>query len=258
MSLSQAFSLDGKVAVVTGATRGLGRQIALALAEAGADVAVTGRGLERLEPLCDEIAARGTGSATPFALDVDDGAAIDRVMADVAARVGAPDVLVNNAGIEKQLLLAEMEPSDWQSVLGTNLGSVIGCCRAFLRQHRPSAEGTGSIINLSSIGAAAGVVGQSAYCASKGGVASLTRALAVELARDSVRVNAIAPGYFATDMPAEVISDPDRKQKLLKQVPLRRLGEPKEIGPLAVYLASPASAFMTGSVIYLDGGFTAR
>jgi 2-deoxy-D-gluconate 3-dehydrogenase len=255
MNLAEAFDLEGSVAVVTGATRGLGREAALALAAAGADVAVTGRGLDRLEPLCDEINSRDKGSAKCYALDVNDGGAIGDVMAEVSREIGPPAVLLNNAGIEKQLLLEEMEPGDWQSVLDTNLGSVIACSRAFLREN---GERGGSIINVSSIGAAAGVVGQSAYCASKGGVVSLTRALAVELARRSIRVNAIAPGYFATDMPAEVISDSARKDKLLKQIPLRRLGEPEEIGPLVVYLAAPASAFMTGSVIYLDGGFTAR
>ncbi len=254
MSLREAFDLSGSVAVVTGATRGLGRAASLALAEGGARVAVTGRRPELLASLCDEVVEAG-GTASAHVLDVDDTAQVDQVMEDIARELGPPDVLLNNAGIERQLRLEEMEPEDWESVLDTNLGAVIGCGRAFLREFRGSA---GSIINVSSVGAAAGVAGQSAYCASKGGVASLTRALGVELARNSIRVNAIAPGYFATDMPAEVIEDPAAKDKLLRQVPLRRLGEPEEIGPLVVYLAAPASAFMTGSVIYLDGGFTAR
>jgi 2-deoxy-D-gluconate 3-dehydrogenase len=255
MSVLDAFRLDGRTAVVTGAGRGLGLAAARALAEAGADLALTGRDLARLEKASQEIAEETGRQVLPIQLDVTDVVAVDMAMERISEAIGPPNILVNNAGIERQGMLADMEAEDWEAVIATNLSSVFSCSRAFLRH---VAEGPGSIINVASIGAAAGVPGQAAYCASKGGVVSATRALAVELARREVRVNAIAPGYFATDMPAKVTSDPKLKEKLLRRVPLRRLGKPVEIGPLVVYLASAASGFMTGSVLYIDGGYTAQ
>lgn len=255
MTLPEAFSLHGTVAVVTGASRGLGLAAAWALAEAGADVALASRDLYRLQAAATQIAETTGRRTLACPLDVTDAAGVEATMTRITAELGVPQVLLNNAGIEHQALLADTQPADWERVLATNLGGLFSCTQAFLRQ---VADRPASIINVASIGAAAGVPGQSAYCASKGGVASVTRALAVELARRQVRVNAIAPGYFATDMPAEVLADPAQKQRLLSRVPLRRLGEPHEVGPLVVYLASAASAFMTGSVLYLDGGYTAQ
>jgi NAD(P)-dependent dehydrogenase (short-subunit alcohol dehydrogenase family) len=255
MNLAQACDLTGRVAIVTGASRGLGREAALALAAVGADVAITGRRQEPLDALAADVAALGGGRGLALVLDVNDQAAIQDAIARVSAEFGAPAILVNNAGIEVQALLTDLAPGDWERVLQTNLGAVIACCQAFVRACPPAG---GSIINFSSVAAQSGLVGQAAYTASKGGVESLTRALAVELARRSIRVNAIAPGYFATDMSLAVTADPAQKTKLLKRVPLRRLGEPWEIGPLVAYLASDASAFMTGSTIALDGGFGAR
>jgi NAD(P)-dependent dehydrogenase (short-subunit alcohol dehydrogenase family) len=255
MTVLEAFALGGRTAVVTGASRGLGLAAARALAEAGADIAMTARDLPRLRESAKEIAAETGRRVLPFALDVTDVAAVDAGMAQIAAALGPPSILLNNAGIERQARLEDMEEEDWTAVLATNLSAVFACSRAFMR-HAGTAPA--SIINMASIGAAAGVSAQSAYCASKGGVVSASRALAVELAPRGVRVNAIAPGYFATDMPAAVIADPAMKERLLRRVPLGRLAEPAEIGPLVVYLASDAAAFMTGSILYLDGGYTAQ
>jgi NAD(P)-dependent dehydrogenase (short-subunit alcohol dehydrogenase family) len=250
-----AFRLEGRIAIVTGATGGLGAQGAGALAEAGATVVLTGRRLERLQAVADEIRSLG-GAVHTRALDMTDADAVRATFAEVAETVGPPDILVNNAGQAHQAAVLDVTDEDWARIIDVNLTAVFTASQAFLR-HR-HAEGPGAIVNIASLAATVGVRGQAAYVASKTGVAGLTRALALDLAAHGVRVNALSPGYFATDMPAEVLADEAATAALLKKIPMRRIGEPEEIGPAVLFLASDASRYMTGAVLNFDGGYTAQ
>ena len=246
--------LAGKVAIVTGASRGLGRAIALALGAAGAAVALAARSRPDLAETARLLAAAG-GRATMVPTDVAVYAEVDALVRATLDAFGRLDILVNNSGIAKVVPLAEMAPEDWRQVIDVNLHGVFNGCRAaaphLIRQ------GSGKIINLASVLGRVGLAGYTAYGASKGGVIVLTRTLGVELARHNIQVNAIAPGWFVTDMNDEAFADPRIRDRLLRDVPARRTGRLDEIGPLAVYLASPASDFMTGQTMYLDGGHSA-
>jgi len=246
--------LAGRVALVTGASRGLGRAIALALGEAGATVACAARSGDQVEAVAAEIRARG-GRARGFRLDVTRADDVRAQTAAVAGALGAVDVLVNNAGITIQRKTLEVSDAEWDTILATNLTAMFLCARAVA----PAmiARGWGRIINVGSMWGKSGVPRYTAYCVSKAGVDALTRCLAVEWARHGIRVNCLAPGYMNTDFPREAMADERTRALILSKVPLRRIGEPEEAGPLAVYLASPASDFLTGQTIYLDGGQTA-
>jgi NAD(P)-dependent dehydrogenase (short-subunit alcohol dehydrogenase family) len=245
--------LAGRVAVVTGASRGLGRAIALALAEAGADVAVAGRAAAELEETARQ-AVRHDVRALPFVTDVSAYPEVERLMAHVVSALGRLDVVVNNAGIARVAPLAEASLDDWRAIVEVNLSGVFYGCRAaapyLIRQQ------SGKVINLASVLAAVALPGYTMYAATKGAVISLTRTLAVEWARHNIQVNAIAPGWFVTDMNEAAFADPRIHDRLTRDVPARRTGRLEEIGPLAVYLASTGSDFMTGQTIFLDGGQT--
>ena len=245
--------LAGKVAVVTGASRGLGRAIAVALAEAGADVVVAGRALPDLDETARQ-AARHDVRALPFAADVAEYSQVERLMAHAASALGRLDVVVNNAGIAKVAPLAEASLDDWRAILDVNLSGVFHGCRAAARYLIP--QRSGKVINLASVLAAVALPGYTMYSATKGAVIALTRALAAEWARHNIQVNAIAPGWFVTDMNQAAFADPRIHERLTRDVPARRTGRVEEIGPLAVYLASAGSDFMTGQTLFLDGGHT--
>jgi NAD(P)-dependent dehydrogenase (short-subunit alcohol dehydrogenase family) len=246
--------LAGKVAVVTGASRGLGRALAVALAGAGAAVALAARSRAHLEESARAVEAAGSRALVVTA-DVGRYAEVEAVMERTVAEFGRLDIVVNNSGIARVAPLAELSPDDWQAVVGVNLTGVFHGCRAAARYLIP--QRSGKVINLASVLGAVGLPGYTAYAASKGGVIALTRTLGVEWARHSIQVNAIAPGWFVTEMNEAAFADPRIHDRLVGDVPARRTGRPDEIGPVAVYLASPASDFMTGQTIFLDGGHSA-
>ena len=246
------FRLDGRTVLVTGASGGLGRHFALVLAKAGASVAVAARRVELLADVAAEITAAG-GTAAAVALDVTDGASIKAAFDDAERALGPIDVLINNAGVALTKPALETDEADWDHVLDTNLKGAWMVAREAAR--RMADTGGGTIINLGSIVAERVAGGLSAYAASKAGLIQLTRVLAVELARHSIRVNALAPGYIETDINRDYFAT-DAGQRTIKRIPQRRVGRLGDLdGPLLL-LASEASAFMTGSVITVVGGHT--
>jgi 2-deoxy-D-gluconate 3-dehydrogenase len=254
VSVFDAFRLDGRVAIITGASGGLGAAGALALADAGAHVVITGRREAHLRSVEDSIRAAG-GQCTAQVLDIVDADAVAATFSRFADDLGPLDALVNNAAQAHQANVSDVRIDDWDRIVDVNLRGTFSATQAFLR-HRNTQRST-SVVNIASLAAIVGVRGQAAYSASKAGVVGLTRALAIELAREDVRVNALAPGYFATDMPGEVLADEAATAALLRKIPQHRVADPAEIGPPLVFLASDASRYMTGAVLNFDGGYTA-
>jgi NAD(P)-dependent dehydrogenase (short-subunit alcohol dehydrogenase family) len=249
-----ALRLDGRAAIVTGASRGLGRAMALALAGAGADVALASRSVAELEETARAIEKLGR-RALVVPTDVTVYSQVEALVERAAQALGRLDIVVNNSGIAAVIPAAEMPPEDFRRTVEVNLVGVFNGCRA--AAGRLIAQKSGKIINLASVLGASGLPGYAAYSASKGGVIALTRALAVEWARYNIQVNAMAPGWFVTDMNSQAFDNPKVRERLLRDVPARRTGRLEEIGPLVVYLASPASDYMTGQTVFLDGGHSA-
>jgi NAD(P)-dependent dehydrogenase (short-subunit alcohol dehydrogenase family) len=254
MSVLDTFHLAGRVAVVTGGNRGLGRAFATALGEAGARVAILARDGAATTRAVTELADRGI-TAKGFEADVVNRSEVDRAVEQIVGELGRVDILVNNAGACVHRPALDVTADEWREVLAVNLDGVWHCCQAF--GTHMATNGGGSIVNIGSMSAQ--IVNrpqwQPAYNASKAAVHHLTRSLAAEWAPLGIRVNALAPGYVKTDM--SPVDEPQFRQHWIDDAPMRRYATPEEIAPSVVFLASDASTFMTGSVLVVDGGYTA-
>lgn len=243
-------TLSGEVALVTGASRGIGRSIAVALAKAGAEVIVNYvHSADKAKAVCDEIAAEG-GRAMPLQFDVskpeDIKTAVDTVLKDGKSI----SILVNNSGITRDGLSMRYSAEDWDNVLDTNLRGAFFTCQALMRSMTKARKG--AIVNVSSIVGIMGNPGQAAYCASKAGLIGMTKSLAKELAPRNIRVNAVAPGYIETEMTDKLTED--QRQAMLKYIPLGRVAKPEEVAHAVVFLASPEASYITGQTLIVDGG----
>jgi NAD(P)-dependent dehydrogenase (short-subunit alcohol dehydrogenase family) len=250
VSAPDLFKLEGSVALVVGGG-GLGRAMARGLAEAGAAVAVADVAKDRAAVVADAVAGSG-GRALALEVEVTSGASVERMTEEAEQVLGPIDVLVNSAGITRRAPAAEFAEADWQRVIAVNLTGVFLACQAVGR--RMLARRTGRIINIASIAGEIGLAGTVAYAASKGGVVNLTRALAVEWAPHGVRVNAIAPSWFDTDMGGLIRAEPAYAERAMRRVPMGRMGRPDELIGTVVYLASEASGMVTGHILAVDGG----
>lgn len=250
MNVLDKFSLKGKVALVTGAGKNLGRELALALAEAGADVALTSRTEKEVQNTAQEIRVKGRRAFTA-AVDVCRHAQVVDLVQKTVSELGRIDILVNNAATRCNKPILEMSEEEWHAVIDSNLTSAFLCCQAvgpiMIRQ------GGGKVINISSRIGLRGMANRVPYCSAKGGLIQLTRALALEWAPYRILVNAVAPGLMNTAPAFEAI-----RQGKTTKIPLKRAGEPEEISPLMIYLASGACTYMTGEVIVIDGGWAVQ
>jgi NAD(P)-dependent dehydrogenase (short-subunit alcohol dehydrogenase family) len=249
-----ALDLTGKVAVVTGGTSGIGRALALGLAEAGADVVPTARRRELVEEVAAEVEKRGRRSLR-VTTDVTDRATLDVARGEVLKAFGRIDVLVNCAGRTKRAPTLEFSEADWQDIIDTNLTGTLRCCQVF---GRPMLErGAGRVVNIASLSTFVALFEVAAYSASKAAVASLTKSLAVEWGPRGVNVNAIAPGVFPTELNRSLLEGTPRGQEFIVRTPLKRFGRVEELVGAAVFLSSEAASFVNGEVIAVDGGFLA-
>jgi 3-oxoacyl-[acyl-carrier protein] reductase len=241
--------LEGEIALVTGASRGIGRAILMALAGQGARVAGTATTRGGAEAIAEALAAAGH-EGVGLVLDVADSASIEAAMSEIGERLGAPSILVNNAGVTRDNLLMRMKDDEWQTVIDTNLGSVYRLSKACLRSMTKARKGR--IVNIASVVGAMGNAGQTNYAASKAGMMGFTKSLAREVGSRGITVNCVAPGFIDTDM-TRAIAEAQR-DALLGAIPLGRLGAPEEIAAAVVFLCSPAAGYITGETLHVNGG----
>lgn len=246
------FGLREKVAIVTGASRGIGKAAALSLAKAGADVICCARDMKALEETVNEITRLGR-RARGIKVDITNFAEVEAMASKAVSEFEKIDILVNNAGVVILKPLLEFSEEEWRKIIDTNLTGAFFCCKAvgkYMVERK-----CGKVINMSSMRGFIGAPNEVSYCASKGGIIQFTKALALEWARFNINVNAIAPGYIITEMSTQVFKENEEMlNRVLNVIPLGRIGQPEEVGALIVYLSSKASDFMTGETIVLDGG----
>ena len=247
--------LNGKTALITGASRGLGKAIALGLAEAGAGVILVARDRALLDQTAESARSLGVQTAV-FQTDVTQEQQIAELQKAVARQFGAIQILVNNAGMNIRKPATDFTLAEWHQVLETNLTSAFLMCRAFVPLMK--GQGYGRILNLTSIMSHVALPGRTAYCASKAGLLGFTRALALGLAPEQITVNGISPGPFATEINTPVLQNPELNQQFISRIPLGRWGRVEEVGKMAVYLCSEEAGFITGADLLIDGGWTAQ
>jgi NAD(P)-dependent dehydrogenase (short-subunit alcohol dehydrogenase family) len=245
--------LAGRVAVLSGAARGIGQAMAWALGDAGAGLALVDR-----DPPTETLAeARRRGhDAEAYVADVTDEARVAGLAEEVGGRFGPVHILVNSAGVAVRKPVLDLTLAEWRHVLETNVTGPFLMCRAFVPAMK--GQGYGRVINLTSIMSHVATAERSVYAASKAALLAFTKSLALELAADGITVVAVSPGFFATDLTAGLRADPRRSAELLDRIPMRRWGEPRDLGPLAIFLCSDAAAYMTGSDVVIDGGWLAQ
>lgn len=255
--MGNLFRVDDKVAVVIGGTGGIGEAIGYGLAEYGAKVVIAGRNKEKAEQVVQNINNETKSPAVAFRVDVTDEKSVSSLAEQVIAKFGTIDILVNSQGANIKKLATEFPLNDWSEMFNVNVTGIMLTCREFGKIMVDKKRG--KVINLSSVRGARATLwgGNEAYCATKGAVDMITRALASEWAPYNINVNAIAPTWIATKLSEQTTQDPTRLQRGLANVPLKRIGQPQDVVGLSVFLASPASDFITGQIIYLDGGATA-
>lgn len=247
--------LKGKVAVVTGASRGLGKAMAVALADEGARVALVSRSENDLERVAGEIACAG-GEAAVFVTDVASDQQVRQTATRIIARFGTVNILINNAGLAVRKPVTELAPDEWRAVMETNVSSAFLMCHTLVPYMK--GQGYGRILNIASTMATVSLPNRTAYSASKSALLGFTRSLAQELAADRITVNTISPGLFATELARPITENPEMLSQFLANIPLNRAGNPEEVGQLAVYLCSEFAGYITGADILIDGGWTAR
>jgi NAD(P)-dependent dehydrogenase (short-subunit alcohol dehydrogenase family) len=246
--------LDGRTAVVIGGTSGIGRAIALGLAEAGADVVCTSRRADQVDTAAGEI--EGLGRRTIRCVsDVSDRTSLEQLLAEAKSAFGKVDILVNSAGITKRSPTVDLDEEDWNAILETNLTGTLRSCQVFGRHMVEN--GYGRIVNIASLSTFVSLFEVAAYSASKAAVASLTKSLAIEWAKHGVNVNAIAPGVFRTALNEKLLNETPRGQEFLSRTPMGRFGNVDELAGAAVFLSSEAASFVTGEILVVDGGFLA-
>jgi len=246
------FRLNGKVAIVTGGGGGLGRAIALALSEVGAHIAVVSRTVEKGEKTTQMITSAG-GTGIFIETDITKIDDVRNMVENVISKFGKIDILINNAGVQLAKPILEMEEEEWHHVMNTNLTGTFLCSKLVGSKYMVQQK-KGKVINISSTAGFVAATNQSSYCASKAGIILFTKSLALEWAKYHINVNAIAPGYLRTAFSGSALENEHIASILLKRIPLRRFGEPKDVVPLVLYLASSASDYMTGETIIIDGG----
>ena len=254
MITADTFRLDGRLALVTGSSSGIGFALARGLGQAGAALVLNGRDEAKLAQAADALRQIGlTVHSCPF--DVTDAAAAEATVAHIEAEIGAIDILVNNAGITRRGVFHELPAADWQAVISTNVDSLFFVGQAVAKRMVP--RGAGRIINICSVMSELGRPGTTAYTASKGAVKMLTKGMAIDLGPHGITVNGIGPGYFKTDLTQKLVDDPAFSTWLINRTPCRRWGDVADLAPAAVFLASDAGRFVNGHILYVDGGVTA-